>query len=217
MGGRTARWPSPSSNRPWRTSAAGRSPCRRVRGGCGEWDRARPARHGRRRGLRRASRPTHGRLRGTWWKAGILRTTRRPQSGTQYSLRFHGFIVVAQDVECGLAFSAVTEQSLAVVEVLDARQGPARRAEIHQHPGDGSIEERNPPEHGHLAAVHVGLILLSEARQIVTVAAGLRIGAEFPKDERLIRGSLPGDGIDLLGESILPADVFIAGDDVERL
>src|ERR1017187_3467047 len=187
-----------------------------VRGGCGEWDLAKPARRGMRSDRHRASRPRHGRLRGTWWKAGTPRTTRGPRSGTQNSLGLHRFIVVPQDVESGLPLSAIGKQALAVVVILNTRKRPARRAEIHQYPGDRPIEKRNSAEHGHLAAIDVGLILLREAFQIVAVAAGLRIGAEFANDERLLIGSLPGDGVDLFGKPIVPADVFIAGDHVEE-
>src|ERR1019366_2454197 len=151
------------------------------------------------------------------WKAGTPRTTRGPGSGTRNSLGLHGFVIVPQDVESWFALSAIGKQALAIVVVQNARQRPARRAEIHQYPGDRPVEKRNSAEHGHLAAIDIGLILLREAFQIVAVAAGLRIGAEFANDERLLIGSLPGDGIDLLGEPIVPADVFIAGDHVEEL
>ena len=50
---------------------------------------------------------------------------------------------------------------------------------IHQHPGDGAVEERNPAEHRHLPAIHVGLIFLRKTRQIPAVAVCLRVGAKF--------------------------------------
>src|SRR3954454_8964755 len=151
-----------------------------------------------------------------WWTEEIPRTRRGLRSGTQCSLGLHSPIVVAKDEKSGFALASVRKKTLAIVEVLDSGEGAARRTEIDQHPGDCAVQEGNAAEHRDLPAVDIGLIFLGEAREVVAVVIEEGIGAEFAQDEGLVVRRLPGDRVDFLGQAVVPANILIAGDDIEE-
>src|SRR5215208_7933 len=94
------------------------------------------------------------------WDRNLSR--KKPGPHHNLSLPFlHKLAVEAlQDVEGLLALAAVRDEPLAIVEVLYARQRPARRAEVGQNPWRHPAQRGDAPQHRDLVLVDVALVLL---------------------------------------------------------
>src|SRR5438105_9258671 len=126
-------------------------------------------------------------------------------------------IIPLHYIERLLPLPTVRDQSLPVVEILDARQRSARGAEIHQNPRTGAAQERDSFQHTHLMLVEVLLIFLSPSRQSVAVFTIERVAAEFTHDERLLIHSLPFYSVSLFRQTVVPAHVLVTAQHVEVL
>src|SRR5438477_434589 len=118
-------------------------------------------------------------------------------------------IVSLHYVERLFLLSVVRDQSLSVVEVLDARQGPARRAEIHQDPGRRASQERDSLQHVHLVLVEVLLVFLGPSRQRIAMISVGRFRAEFTHDQRFLIFGFPFHPISFFWQTIVPAYIFV--------
>src|SRR5215467_6425515 len=101
--------------------------------------------------------------------------------------------------------------------ILDSRQESARRAEIHQQPGRHSGKSENPPQHADLPLIQVGLVLLGPAGVDGAAIAIRGTRAEFTDDEWLVVGHLPLDLSGVFGTSLIPAQVLVEADHIQKL
>jgi hypothetical protein len=83
----------------------------------------------------------------------VYRDGRQSEKSSQCGERL---IVIAEDIIRLFLFAAVTQQSFAIVVILDAGEGTAGTAEVHQYPGSDALQKRNLLEHGDLVVVDVG-------------------------------------------------------------
>ena len=117
-----------------------------------------------------------------------------------YSLRIRA---VGYDLEGPAEISVVPEKTTTADLKLRAAK-------------DIASQLTNALEHKQLVPVEVGLILFSPARIGFAVETILRVSAEFADDQRLIVSNLPNGLVDLLRRVLIPSDVFIESNDIER-
>jgi len=120
------------------------------------------------------------------------------------------------DGEGLLLFSLIGDEAFAVEAVLDTGELAYGGAEVHEDPRAHAAELGNFVEHHELVAVDAGLVLLGPALGFGAVKAGLRSAAELGDDEGLVVGDLPLRLVGVLGLALVPADVLVEADDVER-
>ena len=105
-------------------------------------------------------------------------------------------------------FTLVRDQSLPIVKVLNAWQRAAGGAEVHQDPGAGAAQERDSFQHVHLMLINILLVFLCPARHVIAMLAVRSFGAELGHDERLLVFHLPVHAINLVRQTIVPADII---------
>ena len=89
--------------------------------------------------------------------------------------------------------------------------------EIHQYPRAHASQLRYPVEHSELVAVDTGLILLGPALVFSAMQTGLGVAAKLAHNQWLLVGDAPLGRIRVLRALLIPADVFIEADHVQRL
>src|SRR5208283_2371286 len=126
-------------------------------------------------------------------------------------------IKLLQNIKRLFALSAFRKQPLAITEVLNPGQKTTWRIKVHQHPRGHSCERRNFLQHLQLVLEKICLILLSEAGSGMPMFAVERAPAELAHDQRLVICEAPLDAIGIFRRMLIPADIFVQSQNIEKL
>src|SRR4030095_2117265 len=104
---------------------------------------------------------------------------------------------------------------LAIVEILYPRQWPTWRAEVSQDPGRYPPERWNLLKHCNLMLVQISLVLFGPYHTFIAMVTKEGVRSELADDERLVQTRLPCQAVSLLGQTVVPANIFITAKHIE--
>jgi len=129
-------------------------------------------------------------------------------------IQSHALVEVPEHEECLLLRAVFPDQPFAVPAVLNIRERTSRRTEVCEYPRRGTAPLRYSLEHGKGLPIQILLIFLAEARETIGVEPLQCIGAELADDNRLLISERPGDLRQLVGQTVIPADVLVEAQQV---